>query len=83
MIPNAIFDVLTHYIALGASLDDAIAAPRLHTEGNLHLRMEPRWPAADVEYFKVLGYTLESANSANVQTLSFDPRTGAMHSAAR
>ena len=83
MIPNAIFDVLTHYIALGASLDEAIAAPRLHTEGNLHLRMEPRWSAADVEYFKTLGYTLESANSANVQALSFDPRTGAMHSAAR
>ena len=83
MIPNSIFDVLTHYVVLGAALDDAIAAPRLHTEGNLHLTMEPRWPMEDVEYFKALGYTLKSAATANVQAMSFDPVTGAVHSAAR
>src|SRR5262249_11948180 len=31
-IPNAVFEVLLQYVGRDASLEDAIAAPRLHTE---------------------------------------------------
>jgi gamma-glutamyltranspeptidase/glutathione hydrolase len=83
MIPNAIFSVLTHFIGLGTSAEDAIAAPRLHTEGSLDLTVERKWPEADVEFLKEVGYSPKLGNSANAHALSVDPQTGACHSAAR
>src|SRR5205823_7527731 len=39
-IPNAIFDLLTHYWIGGATLEEAIAAPRLHCTGTLTVAIE-------------------------------------------
>ncbi len=50
MILNAVCNVLTHFAGLGASMEEAIAAPRLHTEGNLDLTAEREWPGTDLEY---------------------------------
>ena len=83
MIPDAVFTVLARFVGLEASLEDAIAAPRVHTEGGLDLTVERNWPAADVEFLRGLGYVLKSGNSANVHAISVSPRTGACRSAAR
>jgi len=83
MIPDAVFSVLARFVGLGASLEDAIAAPRAHTEGGLDLTVERNWPAADVEFLRGLGYVLKFGNSANVHAISVNPQTGACRSAAR
>jgi gamma-glutamyltranspeptidase len=48
-IPNAVFEVLTQFVALDRTMTEAVAAPRLHTEGNLDLQLEKAWPATDAE----------------------------------
>jgi len=83
MIPDAVFTVLARFVGLGASLEDAIAAPRAHTEGGLDLTVERNWPAADVEFLRGLGYVLKFGNSANVHAISVNHQTGACRSAAR
>src|SRR6266516_1281233 len=82
-IPNALFGVLTHYVGLGASASDAVAAPRLHTEGGLDLTLERAWPESETELLKAIGYTVNSGNNAIVHAISFDPQTRAYRAAAR
>jgi gamma-glutamyltranspeptidase/glutathione hydrolase len=83
-IPNSIFDVLTQFVALGATMDQAVAAPRLHCDGNLELTLEKSWPAEEQEYFKSIGYKLPAgAAAARVGAASFDPKTGECRAALR
>ncbi len=82
-IPNSIFDVLTHFITVKASLEEAIAAPRLHTEGMLDLTLENTWPLADAEFLQTLGYTVKSGAGAVISAVSFDPKTGECRAAQR
>lgn len=60
-IPNVVFQVLLKLIEEGSSLEDAVAAPRLHTEGDLLIRAEAGRPAAEVNYLKQLGYKFEKS----------------------
>lgn len=83
MIPNTIFNVLTQFVALGASIEDAIAAPRLHTDGNLDLTLERKWPDTEVEFLKQVGYNVKLGNSANAHALFVDAQNGAARVAAR
>jgi len=83
MIPNSIFSVLTHFVGLGASIEDAMAAPRLHTEGNLDLTLEREWPDADVDQVKALGYHVKVGRTANVHAIVSDPPSGTFRAAAR
>jgi gamma-glutamyltranspeptidase/glutathione hydrolase len=82
-IPNALFVVLAHYIGLGASASDAVAAPRLHTEGGLDLTLERAWPESEAELLKAIGYTVNSGSSAIVHAILFDPQTRAFRAASR
>ncbi len=82
-IPNALFEVLTHYVGLGESLEAALAAPRLHTEGNLNLELEAKWPAAEVEALAKLGYKTKTAASATMSAAAFNPETGEGRAALR
>lgn len=82
-IPNAVFDVLTQYVGRGAEMEDALAAPRLHTEGDLALTLEASWPEADAAYLKQLGYTIRTGPSANIHAVTVDPKTGACRAASR
>ena len=66
-----------------ASIEEAIAAPRLHTDGNLDLTVERTMPEAEVEFLKSVGYNLKQGNVANAHALLFDPETGAARAAAR
>jgi gamma-glutamyltranspeptidase/glutathione hydrolase len=82
-IPNAVFQVLVQYIGRGASLTDAVAAPRLHTEGDLNLTVESKWPEAEVSYLNKVGYAVKNGPSAVVDAVSFDPKTKECRSASR
>jgi gamma-glutamyltranspeptidase/glutathione hydrolase len=82
-IPNAVFMVLTEYLGRQASLQAAVAAPRLHTEGGMRLTFERGWPAAVPEYFRQVGYQVDQAASAVVDAVSRDPENGRLASAGR
>ncbi len=78
-IPNSVFDVLTRYIGQKMSLEQAMVAPRLHTEGSLNLTLDSRWPKAEEEYLKQLGYKIQTGNGALVSAVWLDPATRAWH----
>lgn len=82
-IPNALFEVLTHYVALGQPWEAALAAPRLHTEGNESVEFESKWPAAEVEALAKLGYKTKTAGSATMSAAAFNPETGEGRAAMR
>jgi gamma-glutamyltranspeptidase / glutathione hydrolase len=83
MIPNSVFDVLTHYVALGETMEQSVAAPRLHNEGNMNVEVEEHWPKTEVEFFKSLGYTVKVGKQAYVSAVSFDAKSGECHGMAR
>jgi gamma-glutamyltranspeptidase/glutathione hydrolase len=74
-IPNALFEVLIRYVGRGLSLEEAVAAPRLHTEGDLNVLVEKNWPKEQVEKWKQIGYTVKTGASARISAVSFDPRS--------
>ncbi|MEW6304533.1 MAG: gamma-glutamyltransferase [Verrucomicrobiota bacterium] len=82
-IPNALLDVLLAFVGDRLPLEQASEAPRLNTEGGLDLRIEKRWPAAEVEYLKDLGYKVTIGASARISAVSFDPQTGECSAATR
>lgn len=82
-IPNALFEVLTHYVALGQPWEAALAAPRLHTEGNESVEFESKWPAAEVEALAKLGYKTKTAGNATMSAAAFNPETGEGRAALR
>ncbi len=82
-IPNAVFDVLTRYVGRDATLADAVAAPRLHTEGGTSVVVEPNWPDAAVEHLRAVEYTVTRGPSAGVEAVARDPRSGEFQVASR
>jgi len=42
-IPNAVFSFVTEFALKNQSLAKFMAAPRIHTEGNLSLKLEKNW----------------------------------------
>jgi gamma-glutamyltranspeptidase/glutathione hydrolase len=65
-IPNAVFEAVLQLIARGKTLTEAVAAPRMHTEGTLAVSFEKAWPAEQVEAMKARGYTVSTAASATI-----------------
>jgi gamma-glutamyltranspeptidase / glutathione hydrolase len=82
-IPNTVFDVLTYRIGEGRELAAAVKAPRVHTEGDQNLSLEASWPAAAVDHFKRVGYTVKTGPGASLSAIERDPATGEAQSAAR
>jgi gamma-glutamyltranspeptidase/glutathione hydrolase len=82
-IVNAVFDFLLPLVALGKSPEEAIATPRLHTEGDLALTLEAAWPDSDVDACKKPGFTITRGPSAVLSAAWMDPRSGVSGSAAR
>jgi gamma-glutamyltranspeptidase/glutathione hydrolase len=82
-IVNGVFDTLSRYLMSGVSMEDAIAAPRLHSEGNLDLAAERLWPEVEMEYFKSVGYKVVTGAAAKVSAVSFNPKTGECRAASR
>jgi gamma-glutamyltranspeptidase/glutathione hydrolase len=82
-IPNSLFDVLTEHLLLGAPLEKAIAAPRLHTEGDTTLLMEQKWPEDETAFLKKTGYTITTGTGAIISAVRRDPRTDEAHAVSR
>lgn len=80
-IPNAVFAVLTEYVGRGASLADAVAALRLHTEGDLRLVLERGWRESDMAHLRRVGYNVEQGASATISAAG--PDAGALRAATR
>ncbi len=82
-IPNAVFEALTQFVALGRPMEAAIAAPRLHTEGNLELELEAKWPAGEADALRKLGYRTRTAGSATLSAVARDAASGEARAAMR
>ena len=82
-IPNAVFEVLAQYVGRDATPEEAVAAPRLHTEGSLAVTLEAKIPEADREQLRKVGYTVKTGASALISAAARDPRTGACRALAR
>jgi gamma-glutamyltranspeptidase / glutathione hydrolase len=82
-IPNAVFTALAHLVGREARLEDAVAAPRLHTEGDLNVTAEATWPKASLDRLKQAGYKVKTGAVAALNAVAFDPASGACRSAAR
>jgi gamma-glutamyltranspeptidase/glutathione hydrolase len=65
-IPNAVAEVLLQLVSRDKPLAAAIAAPRLHTEGQLAVSFERAWPAGTLDELKQRGYQISTAASATV-----------------
>ena len=75
-IPNSVLEALLQYVALNQSMETAIAAPRLHTEGTPDIEVEAKWPADEMKALPKLGYKVKTAASATLSAVSFNPRSG-------
>jgi len=82
-IPNAVFEVLARRVGRNASLEYAVAAPRLGVEAGTAVTLEAAAPQADTALLERLGYTVEAAPAAFVNAVGVDPATGAWRGAAR
>ncbi len=69
-IPNAVFTFLTEFVLEKNSLAKSMAAPRLHTEGNLSLELEKHWPDVDRPKFAEFGYEVKTAGSATLSAIA-------------
>ena len=81
-IPNSVYEVLLNFVGLGASLDAALAAPRVQTDGTLALGLDKAHSPADHAFFKKLGYTVARSPNAYVGAVTRDPMTGESRGAA-
>jgi len=81
-IPNSVFDVLFAFLT-GRSLEEAIEFPRLQTEGDLEVILEPRWPETEVQYLKSIGFKTRSGSGARVSAVAMNPAIGEFRAASR
>jgi gamma-glutamyltranspeptidase / glutathione hydrolase len=82
-IPNAVFEALTQFVALDRNMSEAVAAPRIHTEGGPDLSLDKAWPTEDSEKFVRLGYKVKTGFAAVVSAVSFNPKTGECQASIR
>ena len=71
-IPNAVFTFLTEFVLQNQSLAASIAAPRMHTEGNLALELEKNWPDKNRKRLTEFGYQVKTAGSATLSAIAKD-----------
>ena len=81
-IPNAVFDVLAAVLT-GKTVDEAMAAPRMHTDGNMRVTLEESWPEADVNAIRQMGYEVGTGRSATVSAAAIDLDSGEFITALR
>jgi gamma-glutamyltranspeptidase/glutathione hydrolase len=71
-IPSAMFDLLTQTVMLGCPLADAIAGPRMHTEGSATVALEKHWPADEAAALAKMGYDIRTGTSATVSAVGIE-----------
>jgi len=80
-IVNAVARAVAGRVGEGLTLVDAVAAPRLHTEGDLAVVADPKHPAA--EALGQAGYRVTAGAVATLTAVERDPKTGELTPAAR
>jgi gamma-glutamyltranspeptidase / glutathione hydrolase len=79
LIVNTVFHVLWNFVG-GKNLQDAIRAPRWHTEGGIDLALEKTWPEPVRDRFCQLGYEVRVGGAAVARAIS--PGKGGIWEAA-
>ena len=82
MIPNAVFEVLTRYVGRDATIDEAIAAPRLGTDGGTTVNIDVS-NDRDAQRLRSWGYSVCEARVAVANAVSVDPMTNVTRGALR
>jgi gamma-glutamyltranspeptidase/glutathione hydrolase len=82
-IPNAVAGVLAQFVGRAASPEEAVAAPRFHTEGGLAVVLEARAGEAARDHLREAGYMVTTGASASIHAVARDPRSGTCRSASR
>jgi Gamma-glutamyltransferase len=82
-IPNAIYDVLGQYIARGASMEEAIAAPRLDCTGTLDVIAEPDISKEVLAHLKRIGFNVQTGEAARVSAVTYDAKKRECRAAMR
>jgi gamma-glutamyltranspeptidase / glutathione hydrolase len=72
-IVNGVLETIFHRIGGGLSLAEAMAQPRLHTEGDLTVHAESGRPEAEIQYLKKIGYTVRGPQQCYVSAVERDP----------
>jgi gamma-glutamyltranspeptidase / glutathione hydrolase len=75
-IPNSIFEVLINYVGLGASMEQAMKAPRIETDGTLKLGLEKGHSPEETEMLKKIGYNVSPTFSAYISAASSESKIG-------
>ena len=82
-IPNAIYDVLGQFVGRGASMEEALAAPRLNCTGTLDVLAEKELAPDSAEYLKEMGFKLQTGEGARVSAVTWEAKTGVCRAAMR
>jgi gamma-glutamyltranspeptidase/glutathione hydrolase len=82
-IPNAVYDVLWQYVGRGATMEDAIGAPRLNCTGTLDVTVEREWPKDSEDYLKEIGFKVQTSESAKVSAVIHNAKAGECRAAMR
>src|SRR5262249_4014544 len=61
-----------------ARREEAVAAPRIHTDGGMEISVEPGWPEAHAVYLRRVGYRVTRGPTAVVDAVYRDPASGAI-----
>lgn len=82
-IPNAVYSVLLKFVGEDASMAESVAAPRMHTLGNMTVALDSAWKEGETTVFKDLGFNISRGGVALLSAASFDPATGRTEAAQR
>jgi len=75
-IPNSVYDVLEQFIARGATMEEAIATPRLNCTGTLDVAVEKELPKDLAAYLTEIGFKVQTGEGARVSAVTRDAKTG-------
>ncbi|HZO84400.1 MAG TPA: gamma-glutamyltransferase [Verrucomicrobiae bacterium] len=79
LIVNTVFHVAWNFVG-GKNLQEAVRAPRWHTEGNIDLALEKTWPEPVRARFQKLGYEVRTGGAAVARAIA--PREAGIWEAA-
>jgi gamma-glutamyltranspeptidase/glutathione hydrolase len=75
-IPNALYEVLTQFVLCGRTLDEAVAAPRMHCTGTTDVSLESTFPQTSADSLRAIGFKVTTAPAALVSAVHYNPSSG-------
>ena len=74
-IPNAMLEFLTQHVVRGRPFGEALASPRLHTEGGKLVEHQKAWPKPSIDALNKAGYTVKTGGSATLSGVALENGT--------